>query len=190
MYYILMYKPRNWGLFFSRFVHYSMHTRRNMEKKEKVGKIAVDLLAKADDKHTVGEQMREQLSEYDQDLYVCFEINKKKYDSRFYIVVLTRSVPNLPNILRHQFFARRTCPTPGYDQCVYQCHKDWPEPKFVWVIPSKEYSEHMHNNRDMVPLEEYELLRFVLDYYDGTLLKLCKLLNNEKEDTGQLILEK
>ena len=40
-----------------------------MEKRETVGKLSIDLLAKADDKHTVGEQMREQLTDYDKNLY-------------------------------------------------------------------------------------------------------------------------
>lgn len=161
-----------------------------MEKKETVGKLSVDLLSKADDKHTVGEQMREQLSEYDANLYECFEIGKKRYQSPFYINVITRGDKLLKNVIRHQFLPRQSCPTPELDQCVYQCHKDWLEPKFIWVLPCKEYAEHMYTNKDMVPLEEFELLRYVLDYFDGTLLKLCKKLNNETENTGQLILEK
>ena len=40
-----------------------------------------------------------------------------------------------------------------------------------------------------VPAEEWQLLRFVLDFYDDTLLKVAKKLNNEKEDSGFLILE-
>ena len=167
---------------------YAFPKRKSMEKRETVGKLSLDLLAKADDKHTVGEQMREQLSDYDKNLYECFDTNKSKYTNTFYIVVLTRGDRLLKNVIRHQFFARNSCPTPEHDQCVYQCHKDWLEPKFMWVIPCKEYSDHLYHNTTMVPLEESTLLRFTLDFYDGTLLKLVKKLNNETDETGQLIL--
>lgn len=159
-----------------------------MEKRETVGKLSIDLLAKADDKHTAGEQMSEQLSEYDKNLYECFDNNKHKYTGIFYIVVVTRGDRLLKNVIRHQFFSRNSCPTPEYDQAVYQCHKDWLEPRFMWVIPCMEYAEHLKNNVPLVPLEEAELLRFVLDFYDGTLLKLVKKLNNETDGIGQLIL--
>jgi hypothetical protein len=103
--------------------------------------------------------------------------------------VLTRGDKLLKNVIRHQFFARNSCPTPEYDQTVYQCHKDWQEPKFMWVLPCIGYCEQMRDNSTEVPEEEWALLRFVLDFYDGTLLKLAKTLNNEKEDSGFLVLE-
>ena len=159
------------------------------QKKETVGKLAVELAQKADDKHSIGEQMQEQLSNYDTELFLCFERNKQKYKGIFYIVVITRGDKLLKNVIRHQFFARNSAPTPEYDQCVYQCHKEWPEPRFMWVMPCKDYSEYMFNNKESISPTEYQLLQFVIDFYDGTLLKLVKHLNHETEDTGQLILE-
>jgi len=44
-----------------------------MEKTPTVGKIATDLLAKADDKHTVVDQMQENLTEYDKNIWLCVE---------------------------------------------------------------------------------------------------------------------
>jgi hypothetical protein len=156
-------------------------------KPETVGKLSVDLLSQADNKHTVSEQMHEQLNDYDKELYDCFYTQKSRYTGIFYIVVLTRGDRLLTNVVRHMFFARHSCPTPDYDQCVYQCHKDWPEPKFMWVIPCKDYCEYL---RDLitVPEEHASLYPYVRDFYDGTLLALCKKLNHETEDTGQLIL--
>lgn len=160
------------------------------QKKKTVGQLAYDLLKKADDKHTIGEQTKEQLSEFDQELFKCFDTNKNRYTKVFYLVVLTRSDKHLTNVLRHTFFTRNSAPTPGYDQAVYQCHKDWPEPKFMWVIPNKDYCDYMINNKDLIHPNEYLLLQYVIDFYDGVLLKLVKKLNNETENTGQLILEK
>lgn len=156
-------------------------------KHDTVGKLSCDLLAKADDHHTVQEQMEEQLKEYDTELFNCFNTNKSKYTGIFYIVVLTRGDRLLHNVIRHMFFSRNSCPTPDYDQCVYQCHKDWLEPKFMWIIPCKDYCEYL---RDLitVPEEHRSLYPFVRDFYDGTMLAACKKLNHETEETGQLIL--
>ena len=160
-----------------------------MKQKKTVGQWSKELIEKSDDKHSVEEQMREQLSDYDRELFRCFDEKKISYKGIFYIVVLTRGEKLLKNVIRHQFFARNSCPTPEYDQTVYQCHKDWTEPKFMWVIPCKGYCEYLQANSQRVPQEEWQLLRFVLDFYDDTLLKLAKKLNNEKEDSGFLILE-
>jgi len=160
-----------------------------VKQKKTVGQWSKELIEKSDDRHSVEEQMREQLSDYDKELYRCFDDNKQKYKTRFYIVVLTRGERALKNVIRHQFFARNSCPTPEYDQTVYQCHKDWAEPRFMWVIPCKGYCDFLIANSSRVPQEEWQLLRFVLDLEDGTLLKLAKKLNNEKEDSGFLILE-
>lgn len=158
-------------------------------KRKTVGQWSKELIEKSDDRHTVEDQMREQLENYDKELFLCFDENKKKYKNIFYLVVITRGDKILKNVIRHQFFTRNSCPTPEYDQTVYQCHKDWTEPKFMWVIPNKAYCEYLKENASRVPPQEYQLLRYVLDFYDDTLLELAKRLNNEKKDSGFLILE-
>lgn len=163
-----------------------------MEKREKVGKLSVDLatkVTKEDYNHTVEEQRNEQLSQYDKNLYECFDTNKKKYPGIFYLVVITRSDKVLTNILRHQFFTRHSCPTPQFDQCVYQCHKDWSTPKIMWVIPCEQYAQELRDNKLTVPQELWGLLRYVLDYYDGVLLKVAMKLSHEIPEKGHLILE-
>lgn len=157
-------------------------------KKKTVGQWSKELLEKSDDKHTIEDQMREQLSDYDKELYLCFDNNKNKYKGIFYLVVLTRADKLLKNVLRHQYFTRISCPTPQYDQTVYQCHKDWTEPKFIWTLPNKEYAAYMLKYKEYIHPEEYRLLQYVSDHADGTLLKVVKRLNNEKDEKGFLIL--
>ena len=86
------------------------------QKKPTVGKVAVDLLEKADDKHTVVDQMRENLTDYDKNIWICVADGKKKYDGNFYIVVECKKERLLENVIRNYFFSRLTAPTPIWDQ--------------------------------------------------------------------------
>ena len=46
----------------------------------------------------------------------------------------------------------------------------------------------MTENALLLPKSQSDLLKMVLSFNDGTLLQLCKQLNNETENNGQLIL--
>ena len=150
-----------------------------MEQREKVGKIVYDMWGKVPEASDATEQMREQLSEYDQNMVACIEDAKTKYFNDFYIVVITKKERLMPNVIRNYFFSRFTCPTPDYDQTVYKYSKSSDTIEFIWVIPSKQACLYLLNN----PLEvkEKELLKFTLEFYDGTLAKKALLLNNELE---------
>lgn len=159
------------------------------EKRDTVGKIATELQTKAiDNTHSAHEQMQEQLSEYDTNLASCVQEARKTKTGDFYVVVLTKKERLLENVLRNYFFSRNSCPTPDYDQAVYFYSSKTQELKFMWVIPSKHTCEYMRDNAKLIDPSEHELLRFVLSFYDGYLLKLVKKLNGETETTGQLIL--
>jgi len=157
-----------------------------MEKRDKVGKIATDLLAKADDKHTVIDQMEENLTDYDKNIWLCVEDAKKKYPNNFYIVVETKKERLLENVIRNFFFSRFSCPTPTWDQTVYKYHRKRDFLEFLWVVPSKDTCKYLTFNQMDVVESERELLKFVLSYNDGTLLKVAKKLNGEA-DTSPLI---
>jgi len=154
-----------------------------------VGEKAAELLKNyKDNTHSAYEQMREQLSEYDKSLYECYEKNKNTYKDKFYIVVLTRAEKTMVNVIRNQFFTRHTCPTPEYDQTVYKCDKTTYIPQFLWTIPCEERCQMMFDCAAQVPPEEYCLLKFVQEFYDGTLLNLALRLNNEEFETGKIII--
>ena len=152
-------------------------------KKPTVGKVAVDLMAKPENEHTVIDQMRENLTDYDKNIYICVEDGKKKYANDFYIVVECKKERLLENVLRNFFFTRFTAPTPTWDQTVYKYHRkrDWVE--FLWVVPSKDTCEYLTYNKHLVVESERELLKFVLSYNDGTLLKIAKQLNGEADNS-------
>lgn len=157
---------------------------------ETVGKVSSDLIIKSgDNTHSAHEQMSEQLSEYDKNIYICIEQAKKDFPHlfEFYVVVLTKKERLMPNVLRHYYFARASCPTPDYDQTVYHYILQKDHLEFMWVIPSKDTCEYMRHNMLTIPLEEKQLLQFVLDFYDDTLMKKCKKLNDEELETPLII---
>ena len=158
--------------------------------KETIGKISSDLLIKqVDDTHSAHEQMQESLTDWDKNLFETVESCKGFYPvGDFYIVVTTKKERLMSNVLRNYFFGRFSCPTPEYDQTVYKYHRKDDQIEFLWVVPCKETCEVMKSDPLGVPQEEKELLKFVLDFEDGSLLRLSKGFNGEKQD-GLIILE-
>lgn len=161
-----------------------------MEKKERkkakrttVGTVASQLLQKETSIVDPIEQMQESLTEYDQNIYDCVNRCKKDIDGDFFIVIITKKEPLMPNVLRNYFMGRRTCPTPDYDQTVYRFNREKDEVEFLWVIPSKHTCLFLIANRLEVPLEQHSLLKFVLDFEDGTLFKLAQKINQEKGES-------
>lgn len=151
--------------------------------KPTVGKVSTDLLAKPENQHTVVDQMRENLTDYDKNVFICIEEAKKKFPGDFYLIVECKKERLLENVIRNYFFARLSAPTPAWDQTVYKYHRgrEWVE--FLWVVPSKDACEYLTINKHYIPESERELLKFVLSYNDGTLLKIAKQLNGEADDS-------
>jgi hypothetical protein len=149
--------------------------------RETVGKISSDLIKNAvDDTHSAHEQMQESLTDYDKNLFENIDLGKKNWPSQdFYVVVITKRERLMTNVLRNYFVARLSCPTPDYDQVVYEYDHSIDKVHFLWVIPCKGVCEGMIANPLGFPLEERQLLKYVLDYADGTLYKLSKTKNGE-----------
>lgn len=152
--------------------------------KPTVGKVATDLQQKQNENtHSAAEQMAEQLSDYDKNIFECVETAKKHYPTDFFVVVLTKKEKLLSNVIRNYFYARLTCPTPDYDQAVYFYNHTDDAIDFIWVIPSRETCHLLRDNALLVSPEERQLLTFVLEFADGTLYKLAKKLNGEQDDS-------
>jgi hypothetical protein len=147
---------------------------------ENVGKISRDLLMKGDkNDHTVVEQMQEQLSDYEANVVECMDAGKKVYSGPFYITVLTKKEKLMENVLRHYFFHRATCPTPDYDQAVYRYCPINAALEFLWVIPDKDTCYYLRDNALVVDPKERQLLQYVLELFDDTLMLKAKRLNGE-----------
>lgn len=154
--------------------------------RQKVGKYSADLLQKQPETKSPIEQMYENLTDYDKHIFTCIDDGKKRFDGDFFLVVLTKKEPLMPNVLRNYFIARISCPTPDYDQTVYKYTKADEIVDFLWVIPSKDTCFLLKKHALEVPESERELLNFVLRFSDGDLYRLCKKLNGEQADSNLL----
>ncbi|MFW6174137.1 MAG: hypothetical protein ACOC5T_10385 [Elusimicrobiota bacterium] len=166
------------------------------KEKETVGAASLRLKNKAPEDTDAIELGREVLQKnYDKQINECINNALKAYPGNFYIVVETKKERLLDNVLRFYFIARRSCPTPNYDQAVYFYDRRAGTTKFMWCIPDKYTCQILTGNRLVVDIdaisnalittkhwsrtEEYELLRCVREFYDGTLLEKAKYLNGE-----------
>lgn len=146
-----------------------------------VGQASSELLEKQPETLSPIEQMRENLSDYEKNVFECLKHGIKTYPGDFFITVLTKRERLMPNVLRNYFFHRATCPTPDYDQAVYHYKRDHDSLEFLWVIPSRDASIHLKDNALTVDKSERMLLNFVLEFAAGSLYKLAKKLNGEEE---------
>jgi len=155
--------------------------------KPTVGKIATDLMAKPENQHTVVDQTQENLTDYEKNIHLCAEQAKKIYPGDFYVVAECKKERLFENVLRIFYYARLSAPTPAWDEAVYKYHRNSEWLEFLWVLPSRDACEYLTRNKHYVIESERELLKFVLDYNDGTLLKLAKKLNGEADDSPLII---
>lgn len=151
-----------------------------------VGKLARDLLLKNDVLPTPNEQKDEQLKEYEKNVEICVKDSKKKFIGDFYVVVLTKKERLLQNVIRNYFYGRVSCPTPDYDQIVYKYDKKSDSLDFLWVIPDRNTCHYLGTYSHKVDPSQWELLSFIFQFADGSLFKLAKKLNGEKDKTPEL----
>ena len=107
-------------------------------------------------------------------------------DTDFYVVVNTKKERLMDNVIRNYFYHRKSCPTPEWDQVVYKYKYSSGELEFMWVVPSMHTCKMFKENLLSIDKKEKELLQFVLDYEDGTLFRLAKKENGERDETPLL----
>jgi hypothetical protein len=156
--------------------------------RETVGKVSSELRVKEiDNTHSAHDQMQESLVDYEKNIFECLLRMKNDFPHKdFFIVVISKNERIMKNVFRSYFLGRVSCPTPDYDQSVYHYH--WKEERleFLWVIPSKKACKQFLMNRVDIMPEEWQLLKYVLDFSDGTLYREAKKRNGECEDSVKL----
>ena len=157
-----------------------MEIKDIVEKRETVGKVAVDLMSQPQEALSPIELEREMQSEYMKHLMDCIDAHYEIFPGDFFIQVITKNEKLLPNVFRNYFAARRTCPTPDYDQSVYKYNRFKGTVEYIWTVPSKDSCYHLLQNYNEVAPEERQLLTFVAMFASGELAKVCLKQNGEK----------
>lgn len=160
-----------------------------MTKKKKAGELSMELAAKAPDSRDPVELQRELMKEYCDEVIKCAMHGKKYYKGDFYIVVITKRERLMHNVLRSYYLHRGTCPTPDWDQAVFQYINDSDNFTELWVIPDKQTCDMLYQNALEVIPEERQLRDYVIDYYQGRLLTKAKQLNGEMPGSPFLLKE-
>jgi hypothetical protein len=157
----------------------------NKKKQDKtVGKIAVDLMQGPQENKDSIAQTDAMLSDFDKNFYEAFDRGKAQFSGIFHVVVITKKERLLENVLRNYFLVRESCPTPDYDQTVYRCDQKRQIIDLLWTVPNIQACEMFRDRADSVPSEQKELLKCVLAFYDGTLLRRCKEFNKELKESS------
>ncbi len=157
-------------------------------QKQTVGALSQELLAKDPETTDAVELQREmQYSTFEEEFYTALDRAKKKYASDFYIVILNQRFRIFSNVIRTYFVDRLSCPTPDYDQAVYRFERKSERIEFLWVIPDINTCRDIYYGAFLMNPEHRQLFNFVSDFYDGTLLEKCKILNQEESQTHIIV---
>lgn len=149
-----------------------------------IGSLSQELLTKELETNDPIEMQQEmQYSSFEHEFNTAIDRAKQKYSSDFYIVVLNQRFRMFSNVMRTYFIDRLSCPTPDYDQAVYHYERKTEKIEFLWVVPDKNTCEEVYRDALMINPEYRQLLNYVIDFYDGSLLNKAKMLNHEDKQS-------
>jgi len=151
--------------------------------KKTVGELALEQQLKPYYEAPVEEFGKEILQEnenYMKNLWEAVDRGIKEYNTDYiYVAVLSLRERLIHNVLRNKFIPRQTCPTPTYCQSVFKYEKELDRLQLLWTIPDRESCTMLLDAGILVEGEERIVLKHVLNFYDGTLDKVCQKENGE-----------
>lgn len=156
-----------------------------MNDKKTAGQIIHDIASKEHlDYATPNELGAQMLNDFEKSMLGWIDQGKEAYPGDFYIIVnlkLEQALNYVPHIIPE---LRQTCPLPFYDQSIWKYHRKIDDIEFLWSIPDIQACLNLKYNAHKLPDDQKQLLKFVLDYADGTLATKARLLNGEIGDTN------
>ena len=138
------------------------------------------------------ELMEQLVSTYPDQIWICVDRAKELFKSNpnrdFFVSSALKQEPLTPKIWKNQFFPSLECPRPYLNFTVYKYHRKTDELELIWCLPDRETLNHYYNNRHLASPQDFVLLKYCIEYKDGSLWKRMKALNNETEDKPSLII--
>ncbi|HUV84175.1 MAG TPA: hypothetical protein VMV86_00615 [Methanosarcinales archaeon] len=145
-----------------------------------IGKQAIEKASKINnDTVEVRELSKEMNKDYMTTLIDTALKDKSKYEGNYYVVILTKRERLIKRVLRNLFFTRQSCPTPSYEQTVYKFDPKEESLEFLWIVPSKGICKIMYKQRHAIEIQSDALLPYVIDFYEGKLMRKAMELNKE-----------
>lgn len=131
---------------------------------------------------SVGELSKAMTAEdkYLKQLFIAVDKGKKSTEGDFYIEVVTNLELINRKARKTKFIVRKTCAPPLSGSAVYKFTRKEEKLDLLWVLPVKRACEFMYRNRlNINPVGTAHAMQYILDYYDGTLLKIAQKENGE-----------
>lgn len=143
------------------------------------------------EKVSVGELSKAMLSEktYIKDLYATLARGKKEVEGDFFIEVIRTHEGGYRKGFRRRQFWTYSCSTPTPGSAIYQYTRKDDKLDLLWDLPVTAACAFAYRNRKELPIEgTSRVLKTILDYYDGTLLKRSKKMNGEYDGKGTAVI--
>jgi hypothetical protein len=153
-----------------------------MNDKKTVGKIYTEIQNKPSDKANVFEFTSAIGNDLMPKLIALVERDRKNTTNDFFVEVCFRMNALMPGVPEFYLISRHTCPTPFPDRAAFHYDMKKQDLFFLWHVPSLQECDYYINNMLTLREDEKEALHNVLDYRNGTLLRLAKKLNGEVND--------
>lgn len=155
--------------------------------KKTVGEEALKLASKIDKQPDSIELQREihkgsnSEKSYEEEIFETLQrgIDDPKIEGDFYIIVLTKRERHLQNVIRNLFFYRQSCPTPEFDQTVYQVKRKTKEINYLWTVPNNSTCQYLPSIKTEIPEDQLILVDMIEKFKSGKLDELAKKLNKE-----------
>ena len=89
--------------------------------------------------------------------------------------------------MKVQQMAKKACPTPFFDQTLYKYNSNTGDLVFMWVVPDIDTCIRFYENQHLITAEVADLAKFILQFLNGDLHRLCQKLNGEEVLKGTII---
>lgn len=143
-----------------------------VEKDKTVGEHVKKLLDTADDNQSLMDTSNEMTKEFLPQVEECIK-NHADWIEPYYVVIINKRERLMVNVIRQYFLARKTLPTPDYDQTVFKYFPFSGDLEYLWSLPDKNTIEYLILNENMLPKEQSQLLQFCKLFKDGRLDEIC-----------------
>ena len=133
--------------------------KRGTVKGKRVGQAVLDILEKEHNSYTTGDIIDGFAPKFLKTLEETIEANRTKYESPFYIIVLTRKEFWANNVVRNYFIARQTPPHAlqlmrdyqWYTKTLYVVNDRCGEVKLAWSLPAFQECKTVAKNPFIYP---------------------------------------
>lgn len=162
---------------------------KNKQDRETVGKIITDLKAQYDEKDFA--DLSEIGKELTKDLWSTIwehVLQKKEELQCVFFVMLTKQRDPVTGAGKTFLTTHIACPTPHFFQSMWRFNPVNDKLEYLWSLPGPQRCVDMYNERAYVPIEEWEMMGYVIRFLDGDLDKLVVHLNHPSRPEPSLLL--